>query len=435
MTWPSKQFPGVGYPTPTAIPDEMACRQVSIPSSDEWLGVFMGLVESLLEDANWQQQIDGISPADAVEVWQGVVSSLYASAERQYAACGITLPYSTRIEDGVFQTSVDGESWVDNPLADPRNQQIYPPPGTSDPRCDAAARVLAFFVEWVNTIVAALTAGADFFTLAGLLLDLLAPFMPELYLIFEIILDVAAALTAFSAEAIDDAFTTTVYGDLLCYLYCNCSTVGNWTDAQRGQVEQDITDNQDIVVAAVANFALEIMGIAGMNNQAFVRSETGDCSDCTDCNTLTWDFLPAADYTAGHRGSCSGDTFISSNRTGGSPHASEIVMRVQFPSSVVINTIRVTYTKALGTIDSSSYDRMIINSPNGYYDGTNIATQQCSTSTGGTWLFVGTTPAVTIFSLWLRAAIFDSSGSYGLVTISHIEIETTSHTYVWDTCP
>lgn len=76
-----KAFDGVGFPTPSSIPSECAYRLAKLPADAAWLGTFMGLIEVLMDEANWQQFEGGITREQAAAVWSDIVQSLYESAE------------------------------------------------------------------------------------------------------------------------------------------------------------------------------------------------------------------------------------------------------------------------------------------------------------------------------------------------------------------
>lgn len=82
-----KLFDGVGYPTPSSIPDVVACRQVKVPADGAWEGLLMGLMLTLTDEASWQQFEGGISPEEATAVWADMVDSMYQSAESEANAC------------------------------------------------------------------------------------------------------------------------------------------------------------------------------------------------------------------------------------------------------------------------------------------------------------------------------------------------------------
>jgi hypothetical protein len=76
-----KEFAGVGFPTPASIPDDSACRPLTIPASGAWEAVVMGALQLLTDTRNWQQFEGGITPDDAAQVAQHIVDCAYEDAE------------------------------------------------------------------------------------------------------------------------------------------------------------------------------------------------------------------------------------------------------------------------------------------------------------------------------------------------------------------
>lgn len=110
-----KQFDGVGYPTPSSVPMDRGCRTATIPADAAWYGVFMGLLETLTHEENWQQFEGGISREDAACYWAEIIDSLYLSAEE--GDCVDCCPIFRRNPaTGILQGSYDdGLTWNDTP--------------------------------------------------------------------------------------------------------------------------------------------------------------------------------------------------------------------------------------------------------------------------------------------------------------------------------
>lgn len=104
----NKLFDNVGFPTPEDIPVECAYRLAKLPSSAAWLGTFMGLLEHLLDEENWQQLDGGITRAAAAAVWSDIISDMYANAE-----AGVIVDVRQSPTDPCFlEKTTDGSTWV-----------------------------------------------------------------------------------------------------------------------------------------------------------------------------------------------------------------------------------------------------------------------------------------------------------------------------------
>jgi len=73
-----KEFDNIGFPTPEDIPDETACRTLTIPGSTAWLSLIMGCLYALTDENNWQQLEGGISRADAADRAAAILDQAYA---------------------------------------------------------------------------------------------------------------------------------------------------------------------------------------------------------------------------------------------------------------------------------------------------------------------------------------------------------------------
>lgn len=105
----NKRYDGVGYPTPSSIPVDLAYRLAKIPADSSWLAVFMGMLEVGLSEENWQQFEGGISREDAVAVWQDIITEMYAFAEDP------TLIQDVRqnpLLPCILEKTFDGSTWV-----------------------------------------------------------------------------------------------------------------------------------------------------------------------------------------------------------------------------------------------------------------------------------------------------------------------------------
>lgn len=104
----TKEFDGVGYPTPSSIPVETAYRLAKVPADASWLAVFMGMLEVGLSEENWQQFEGGITREAAVEVWMQIISDMYAFAENPTILMDVrqnpTLPC-------ILEKTFDGSTW------------------------------------------------------------------------------------------------------------------------------------------------------------------------------------------------------------------------------------------------------------------------------------------------------------------------------------
>jgi hypothetical protein len=199
---------------------------------------------------------------------------------KELSADEVTPPNQRYNEDcDCIQTTYDdGVTWTDTPGADPRSAPQFRAPAlaTADPRCDAAANMVAALRDMVAADVA-------FDAVSGLVTDLtgiLFLFFPEVGLIVGAILLVAQTILDIGGVAITAAFTETVYDDLLCVFYDHIDADGQMSDAQLADIYSDVAANFDVIVQAIFGAHSSTIGAVGWSNAGALGTETGDCSAC-----------------------------------------------------------------------------------------------------------------------------------------------------------
>lgn len=222
-------------------------------------------------------------------------------------ACPYNLRYNTTT--GKVELSSDGgETWRDADQFDPRTFNQYPPVTTSDPACDAAARIAAALQEISAAILPAVQGGVIAEGLGAVIIGWLAVFAG-----FNILLAAAALLAApVLAVGFSDlltAYNTMDWDALMCDLKCRMDSDGRLSDAQYSDFVASYIPTLTAAQQTLLNLSLLIAGMGGLNAFAATRSETGDCDECGECEwtaTLTpenvpdgiyWDFPPDTIYS------------------------------------------------------------------------------------------------------------------------------------------
>jgi len=182
-------------------------------------------------------------------------------------------------ETDTVQSFVNGD-WVDNPLADPRTQNLFPPITTSDPTCDAAQSVSDAFEDQINGIITLISESNTFFTIAGALLALFE-FGPWGVLII-LAIAIAHVMLDAGATALTAAFVGDTWDKFKCILFCHMDTNGRVKAGEFGQIKDDVSTKIGGLAETILNAMLDLAGEAGVNNLAASRTVTGDCADC-DC--------------------------------------------------------------------------------------------------------------------------------------------------------
>ncbi len=119
-----KLFPQVGYPTPTAIPDETSCLTLEIPASDEWWAIVVGVLYTLILEWNWQQFEGGLDRDVVAARWQIMLENALdvAGATNSCPTNTIDAPFWDDAEDIDDELPITEQPWygtVSDPEAPP----------------------------------------------------------------------------------------------------------------------------------------------------------------------------------------------------------------------------------------------------------------------------------------------------------------------------
>ena len=115
-----KKFTGVGYPTPVSIPEATTCLTLEIPADEEWWGIVVGLLYSLMLEWNWQQLEGGLDRDVVAARWQTMLEDALDLAATT-SSCGtgnIPTPYWDEDIDVDDEAPVATQTWYGT-VADP----------------------------------------------------------------------------------------------------------------------------------------------------------------------------------------------------------------------------------------------------------------------------------------------------------------------------
>lgn len=108
---PGKNFQGQkGFPTPSDVPSDTACRSFLLPDDDEWLGLLMGAVEMLLNPHNYFNY-GALSIDDTVDHWQTIIQDAYDRSLLGTCAPMVDAPYWDTYGDSDDESSVEDQPW------------------------------------------------------------------------------------------------------------------------------------------------------------------------------------------------------------------------------------------------------------------------------------------------------------------------------------
>jgi len=192
-------------------------------------------------------------------------------------------------EDGVYQSSLDGgTTWFDDPENDPRNNATYFPPlegeDGAEKRCEGASNAQEFLKQnLIDELASGLAYAEIYSTIIGIIAIL------GITGIGVIIGVVTAAIFVAGVIVVQAAFTSEVWEDLKCILYCNISDDASYTEVQWIQVKNQITLTFTGVVQFILYNWVNALGFVGLTNSARSNMALGaDCSECEcgDCSNL-----------------------------------------------------------------------------------------------------------------------------------------------------
>jgi len=123
---PGKNFDGQkGFPTPSDVPSDTACRSFLLPDDDEWLGLLMGAVELLLNPHNYFNY-GALSIDDTVDHWQTIIQDAYDRSLLGTCAPMVEAPYWDTYADSDDESSVEDQPWYGElvPAASMRGRRV-----------------------------------------------------------------------------------------------------------------------------------------------------------------------------------------------------------------------------------------------------------------------------------------------------------------------
>jgi len=184
--------------------------------------------------------------------------------------------------DTVQITPDGGVTWTDDPGSDPRkNPSFQLPPNTeTDVKCAAAAGMVKYIENAVDSAIDTTTV----IGLANGIFAIVIAFLP-ITILAAVVLAVAEFLISLGAAALIAAFTSGVYEQIRCILYCFVDAQGFLTEQSLANAQAKIASEVgDAVVDAVISVLIQPTGVIGLNNAGSQLADgAADCSGCDEC--------------------------------------------------------------------------------------------------------------------------------------------------------
>lgn len=191
------------------------------------------------------------------------------------------LPPNVRWSDDcecIESTFDGGETWVETPEADPRNNPGGLAPAIDD-RC-AAAIGMRNHLEFILDQIYLATSLID---MANAILAIITVTVPGFGLLVRLIILLCEALLAIGTAALVIEFDEDAYDQLQCIFYDEIGEDGRMTQAQLETINTRICDEMSATVCLAMGAFLNTFGSVGWSNFGALYGEAGDCSDCEWC--------------------------------------------------------------------------------------------------------------------------------------------------------
>lgn len=199
--------------------------------------------------------------------------------------------------DEMESTPDGGTTWNPAPGEDPRHADSFrlPPLSGPDAACDAAARITAELQEALAILLQDAAAAVVVTNILGVLLLLTGPIGWAIDLAFAVLGTIAAIGTV----AIAAAFTSTVWDEIECIIYCHIGSDGQMSQAQADEIYAEIFANYSGTISGTYLQLNRLFGEVNFSNAGVERTETGDCDECAcewiayqDYTVAPGDFVP-----------------------------------------------------------------------------------------------------------------------------------------------
>lgn len=321
----------MAIPSPLVFDAPLVCVQLN----ERWVGHLLGVMEALDQPDAWLGTPEEIQAArDQINQLMLIFSLGNCPPET-----GGGIIYDP-IDDTFYWYPPGGGEPIEIPQVDPRNIPIVPPKTTGDIKCDSAASLVAWFQTTIDEITFAWGEGATAVGAASLIIAALTGGFIALIILA---IDIMGIIFGFGLSVVQGAFTAELYADLLCIFFNNMGDDGQFDEAGKAAMLADIYSDVGGTAFGVLSGMIQLMGLAGLNNQAAAGLETDDCDDCAEPLCIIWDFRTGLHGATLHGGTQTAGQGIVGANFGGSS-LSNATVELSFPDVFVVQ-INVEYTK------------------------------------------------------------------------------------------
>lgn len=273
-------------PIPTARWDEepLLCLKVN----DQWVSHILGVLVAMDQGDTWIGTREEI--IDARQQVNEIMLAFMEDCDPMSNCC--PEPNRTRTVDGKYEISYDGGvTWEDGSDFDPRYTAPQLPSIAGDDseanKCNAANNVLLQFQDGIETWEGFFDTLGTAIEFAAAVAAAIAAFIfapASVPIIVTIIIALFSAIWNGGKEAYVAAFTSTVWDDLLCILYCHAENDGTYTEADVDAILADIASHFADNVTAKNAFTGLMRGVRAPGLNQMAKTGSGGSGDCATCD-------------------------------------------------------------------------------------------------------------------------------------------------------
>ncbi len=282
----------LNYDTLLLASDEECCYSLS----EREVQIIMAFIEYTAWKTRYiatETEIDG----NLIERWSGNL------ARKLMGGCCPDNDLHRFTEGGVYQSSSDGgETWIDDPEDDPRNDYIQAPPLPGEPsdgkRCAAADNVRDLFEQYRDNLIEIVgVTPALLAIIAGILafIGVIAGISGVGIGVGVLFLSMAAEMIQIGGTGITAAITFTALENFRCLVYCRMNEDGELTYDEWQGLLGDVASHFSGFAETFFYQTVNGMGYIGVNNAATIGASTADDCDeclCEDCSNLeNWEVI------------------------------------------------------------------------------------------------------------------------------------------------
>lgn len=295
---PRKREPH-GYLIPDTLePTENICICVPVPNDRGHIRAFLGQMYQLTRWWTWERDA-AQSGAILGRVWLDIYECISAEVEAimtNGCGCGCNdEPLKEQmLPDGSLEVSEDGgATWRpaernEDPRTNGSLNRVPEDAGTDEGKCAAANSFVSSIENTINEMIAKKTTGALAADIVAIVIALLVAFgviaTGGALAVFGAAL--GAIVASYTLEEFEDAFTSAVYSDLLCRVYCYLNAEAFISQDQALTLAAEFKAANPGIAGNTIGDLIIAMGEVGCTNAA--RSGLGGTRECDACECGEW---------------------------------------------------------------------------------------------------------------------------------------------------